>query len=154
MKKERIARVKRLSPLPRYNEIFTPDIICKTDRGTAVNINDLINRSELNERLDGDISLFRDLLEIFTGDYPRLRSEIIQAIDDGDSEKLGKRAHTVKGAVSNFSAISAYQAALNLEKTGKSGDLSSAGENLKKLEEAVDETIKALQVISDSGSIL
>ncbi len=73
-----------------------------------MNIEDIINRKELSERLDGDFELFKELVEIFLTDSDKLIKNIEDAINDKDSEKIRKSAHTLKGAVSNFSAEKSY----------------------------------------------
>ena len=63
---------------------------------------------------------------MFMEDVPNMLAEIESAVRNGDSDGLRKSAHTLKGAVSNFSAQNAQDAAWALEQIGRSGDLSEA----------------------------
>jgi HPt (histidine-containing phosphotransfer) domain-containing protein len=53
-----------------------------------------------------------------------------EALKKNDAAAIRFIAHTVKGAVSNFGAQSAYDAAFVLEKIGEGGDLSEAAKSL------------------------
>jgi HPt (histidine-containing phosphotransfer) domain-containing protein len=74
------------------------------------------------------------VIGLFVDDYPRTLSEIRGAIQQSDPESLGKAAHTLKGAVSNFGAHSAVQAALTLEDMAKNKDMTGAVTALENLE--------------------
>ena len=111
-------------------------------------IEDVINRDDLRERLDGDMDLYCELVDIFLEDSDVLLSAIEDAIKAKDSEKVGKNAHTIKGAVSNFSAQKAFEAALALEKIGKNDEfdkIPAAFERLKKEIETAKEAMKLLK---------
>ncbi len=98
-----------------------------------MSIENSINRKSLIERLDGDFDLFKELAQLFLADIPKLLSATEEGIKTNNSEKIGKSAHTIKGAVSNFSAEKAYQAALTLEKIGKNNELEKAEASYKEL---------------------
>ncbi len=119
-----------------------------------MNVDDYINREELNDRLDGDMDLFRELTEIFLNDSVSLLEKIDSALSSGDATMVGKTAHTLKGAVSNFSATRAFEAALNLEKIGKTGDLSKAPEAFEKLKIEVENLKAAMNELMGKSSIL
>lgn len=108
-------------------------------------INDIINRDELRERLDNDMELFIELVEIFVNDSAKLLNNIDEAIKKEDSSSVGKTAHTLKGAVSNFSAIKAYESALELEKIGKNGEIDKAPVTFETLKKEVEILIQALE---------
>ncbi len=110
-------------------------------------IEDVINRKELSERLDGDMDLFRELAELFIEDSQKLLNTIKEAIDNKDSEKLRKYAHTIKGSVSNFSAPEAYEAAYELENIGRNNELEKAGEGYSLLLSKIDEAREAMKLL-------
>jgi len=56
-------------------------------------------------------------------------------------------AHAIKGSVGNFAAQSAFATALRLEKTGRQGDLTGAGEAWKQLEAEIEELTRALTAL-------
>ena len=56
-------------------------------------------------------------------------------------------AHTVKGAVGNFAAAAAVEAAGRLEMMGRDNDFTHAKEACRKLEEALEGVRTALQAL-------
>lgn len=116
-----------------------------------MSIENAINRKSLSERLDGDFDLFKELAQLLITDLPKLLSAIEEAITSGNIEKIGKSAHTIKGAVSNFSADRAYQAALALEKIGKNNELEKADASFRELLKEIDSMKEALsQLIAEN----
>jgi two-component system sensor histidine kinase/response regulator len=102
------------------------------------------NREAALERVDGDEVFLGELVDIFLAERPRLMSEIHDAIQRGDPVSVKRSAHALKGALANFCAESAYQAALSLEEIGRRGELQGAPtayatlvEILARLEEAL-----------------
>ncbi|MBD3181523.1 PAS domain S-box protein [Candidatus Poribacteria bacterium] len=93
-----------------------------------------IDKNDVMERVDGDMELLSDMIEIFMEEYPSLLAEIKQAIDNKDNKSLEYSAHSLKGSVGNFGSQEVFDAALNLEIIGRNGNLSEAPavlENLK-----------------------
>lgn len=114
--------------------------------------NEPINRPELSERLDGDFDLFRELTDLFFDDSASLISRIKNSIDSGDMEGLRKNAHTLKGAVSNFSAQGAYEAAFELETAGRNNCADGLAEKLAALENEIQAVILDMKSIIEKGS--
>lgn len=56
------------------------------------------------ERVDGDIDLLKEVIEIFLEDSPNLMTALRSAIRIGEAEAIEKAAHTLKGAAANISA--------------------------------------------------
>ncbi len=110
-------------------------------------VNTIINRNDLKERLDGDVDLLHDLVEIFIDDSVNLINNIENAINAKDASAIGKTAHTLKGAVSNFSAQKAYEIALKIEKMGKAGEI-AVNEEFESLKKEIDLTKKALEFLT------
>lgn len=119
-----------------------------------MNISDYLNREELNERLDGDMELFRELADIFVTDSTSLLEKIQESLDNGDAAAVGKSAHTLKGAVSNFSAKKAFDTALTLEKIGKTGDLAEAPDAFKDLKIEVQHARDAIEALAKEDSLV
>jgi HPt (histidine-containing phosphotransfer) domain-containing protein len=63
---------------------------------------------------------------LFLEETPRLLAEIQSSILHRDARALAHVAHTLKGAVGNFGAQAAFEAALRLEAMGRGGDLTQA----------------------------
>jgi CheY-like chemotaxis protein len=98
-------------------------------------------------RIDNDLGLFQELVEIFVDDYPRLLAEIREALAQKDAWRLKVAAHTLKGAVANFEANAAFEAAKKLEKIGTEGNLEGAEEVFSELEQALERLHPALEKI-------
>jgi HPt (histidine-containing phosphotransfer) domain-containing protein len=61
---------------------------------------------------------------------------------------LREAAHALKGAVSNFAAASATEAAQRLQKMGETGDLTAARSAYALLEDEIARLRQALRVIA------
>lgn len=85
------------------------------------------------EQTGGDRKVLKEVIDIYRQEYPMQLEEIRQAVSKKDANALMRVAHTIKGAVSNFGAKSAFEAALALESIGKNGDLSNAADIASKL---------------------
>ena len=93
-----------------------------------------IDAARLLERVGGDRRAAAEVARIFLADAPRRTREIRSAIVQGDARALRAAAHTLKGAVSNFGAQGAVDAAFELQKLGDSGELEEAPAALERLE--------------------
>ena len=87
-----------------------------------------LDRAVALERLGGDEELLQEVAALFLEEYPSIMSQIHEAAESRNAHRLERAAHTLKGSVSNFGAESAVEAALALEKIGRSGDLTGVGE--------------------------
>jgi len=117
-----------------------------------MNGNNTLNIPELEERLDGDFELFVELSELFVEDSFTLLQKIEDSIVKNDSDALRKSAHTLKGAVSNFSAQRAYDAAYELEIAGKDKVFENSDEKLALLKNEIAEVINAMKLLVTKGS--
>ena len=109
---------------------------------------DLPDRKKILELFDGDEKLFREVAEIFSGDYPRQLSAIREAVQQADAAALERAAHLLKGSVGSFGAPGPFYAAQRLENMGRDGDLTAAPEALARLEEkagALQNTLREFQ---------
>jgi len=88
-------------------------------------------------RLEGDIALFGELVELFRADLPRRLSDLRHSVESGDAGGLERAAHTLKGAVNSFggSAVSAALAAL--EDLARDGALAGATARVTDIERDV-----------------
>jgi two-component system sensor histidine kinase/response regulator len=76
--------------------------------------------------VDGDQDLLLDLMAMFLEDYPKSVEELKEAITSGDALRTERLAHSLKGAVANFGAHTAYALAYDLERRGHHGELEHA----------------------------
>ena len=81
----------------------------------------LFDRRALIESLGGDLELYGEIVRLFLSHYPHELDNLQHALAAGDAEKLHRIAHSLKGAISNFSAPRATAAARSLEMALKGG---------------------------------
>lgn len=114
--------------------------------------NEPIDRAELAERLDSDFDLFRELADLFFDDSASLMGRIKSSIDSGDMEGLRKNSHTLKGAVSNFSAQGAYDAAFELETAGRNSNTDGLAGKYSSLENEIRAVVLDMKSMLEKGS--
>jgi two-component system, sensor histidine kinase and response regulator len=99
------------------------------------------------EAVDGDGTLLRELVTLFHEDSPALREELRAALAAGDASRLGRAAHKLAGAVSNFHARDTLQTARRLEELARAGNLCEVPAALAELESALTELYPALDAL-------
>jgi PAS domain S-box-containing protein len=100
---------------------------------------EILNEATLLARFGGDLELLKDVVQLFLDECPKMVIGIREAVERGDARELERAAHKMKGAVANFAASAAYDAALHLEVMGREGHLDRAREALGQLESALEE---------------
>ena len=106
---------------------------------------DPIDRAEALMRVEGDGELMASLVDIFFVEVGPMMASIRAAVASSDAEKLEKAAHRLKGSVSIFCAHTVTQAALELEKMGRGGNLATAGETFARVEQLMTALEPALK---------
>ena len=98
-------------------------------------------------RVGGDVELLREVVGLFLDDYPQSLEMIRDAVNKGDKSNLERHAHSLKGSVSTFGAQEAFEAAQELERQGRTGDLACAQDGLSRLEQALTALRPDLEVL-------
>jgi two-component system, sensor histidine kinase and response regulator len=111
----------------------------------------VIDRTELLDRVGGDMGLLRRMVDVFVKEYPKRLSEIGKAVEVGDAARLEKAAHTLHGTLASFAAAAAKNAARKLEEMARSEDLTHAHDAVLKLEEEIIIAREALVSIVEGG---
>jgi HPt (histidine-containing phosphotransfer) domain-containing protein len=91
------------------------------------------------ERVEGDEELLKEIAQIFLDTVDEMMSEVKSAIVAKDPKRLQSAAHALKGAVANFSAPEATDAAYNLEMKGRNGDMQGWDAGLLRLQIALSQ---------------
>jgi len=104
------------------------------ENSTSKHIVSAFNLDEALARVDGDWQLLGELATLFLEECPHMLAEIREALAAQDPKALQHSAHTLKGSVGNFGAVTVFHAALTLEKMGRQQDLSTASDALVQLE--------------------
>ena len=102
------------------------------------------------ERVGGDRRELRALVRLFLADCPRALARIREAIASGSARALRDSAHALKGAVANFAAAAAVEAAQRLQAMGQSGALAGAEDAYRDLAGRIREVRRALKLFAAS----
>jgi len=103
-----------------------------------------VDLPRLLERVGGDRKALADLVRIFRADWPKQVARLREAVRESDAQALRSAAHALKGAVSNFAAPGATEAALRLQKMGEAGQLVGAEAALESLKGEIETLLAAL----------
>jgi HPt (histidine-containing phosphotransfer) domain-containing protein len=95
------------------------------------------DRDAAMARVGGDAELLKELAELFEEEWPRSLTLLREAVERGDPAAVQNAAHGLKGAVANFGARPAVDAASELEKLAREARLAEAPQALAALEEAL-----------------
>lgn len=98
-------------------------------------------------RIHGDVTLLRELVELFTLEVPGMLAKIEEAIQQGSPSDLEKASHRVKGPMLQFSAHVSAAIALQLEESGRIGSMARAEELFQKLRQEISELQQALHAM-------
>jgi signal transduction histidine kinase/DNA-binding response OmpR family regulator len=109
--------------------------------------NGVLDESVLLTRAEGDTELLKKLIDSFLETSPREMQEIRDAIARGDARTVERAAHHFKGSLGTLSASQAFRTAASLELVAQSGDLTSASEICRALEEDVGLLRQALREV-------
>jgi HPt (histidine-containing phosphotransfer) domain-containing protein len=102
------------------------------------------------ERTGGDVELLKELAGLFLQEYPKLIANLRAAVKARDPKKVDSSSHALKGAVANFGARAAVDAALWLEGRGRSGDMEGIEDGLAALEKVLEPLLGELKALQDS----
>jgi HPt (histidine-containing phosphotransfer) domain-containing protein len=105
---------------------------------------DNLNRASILERIGDNQELLNELIQLFLGEAPQLIEAMRNALQQGDMRELGRSAHSMKGAASNFSAYGTVSAASQLENDANNGDSESAKASLATLEAVFERLLPEL----------
>jgi CheY-like chemotaxis protein len=104
----------------------------------------LLDEVEALARVGGDRDLLVELAEVFLEECPGLMKAVEGAVASGDPARVKAAAHSLKGAVDNFAARDAFEAALRLEMLGRDGNLSGIHEAWSTLQREIERLKPAL----------
>jgi two-component system, sensor histidine kinase and response regulator len=111
-----------------------------------------LSQQEVLGRVAGDKELLRTLVNMFVEACPGQLAALGESIRRGDAPMVRRQAHTLMGAIANFGATSAVEAALQLETLGAANDLTGAEEVWQRLDAALQELPAALTKLLEEPS--
>jgi CheY-like chemotaxis protein len=109
----------------------------------------LVDDELLSKAFDGDWDFFKEVVEVFLEDYPRLLDNLRQSLNEGDSDTFMRSAHSLKGMLKNFKFNAAADIAFNLEKKGRESDLNGVQPEIDNLTARIVEVDNKLRKMID-----
>lgn len=103
-------------------------------------------------RVHGDMTLLRELVELFAAEVPGMLARIEKAIEHGSPSDLEKASHKIKGSMLQFSAHAAAAIALQLEEIGRIGSMAGTERLLQKLRQEISELEQILRAMVRNGA--
>ncbi|MCY4352407.1 MAG: response regulator [Gemmatimonadetes bacterium] len=107
-----------------------------------------IDIDRIMTRVGGRKQILKKMVDIFTEELPDQIAALHRAIDQQSPEDLRQTAHALKGAIANFDAKVAYEAAFALEQMGKLNNLSQAPATCQTLERELSVVQNALKELT------
>ena len=97
-----------------------------------------IDFGEVLDRIGGDTSFLKELLNIYFQEYEKKKGLLDRAIADQDFTQLSELGHSLKGSSANLSLTRLRKIAHVLETAGKEKKLQSAREAVQALDVEVE----------------
>jgi HPt (histidine-containing phosphotransfer) domain-containing protein len=85
------------------------------------------DREAAMERVDDDLELFYEVVQVFAAELPGDLERLNQAVASNDYSRIEREAHRIKSGIGNLGGMQAHEAAHALEKAAydKDSDISS-----------------------------
>ena len=98
----------------------------------------ILDREAALSRVGGDVDLLREVGVLFLEECSIALTGLRNAVDARDSQSIERQAHSFKGSVSTFGVGAAFQAAYELERQGRSRNLSGVESNFQRFESSLE----------------
>lgn len=105
---------------------------------TTVEALPVFDYDDFLERMDGDMDLLREVIEIFLEDAPGLMGALRLAIHGGKKDAMERAAHTLKGAAANISAKGLQSLSGKIQEMIKKGEVTQIEKLLGEMETHYD----------------
>jgi len=100
-------------------------------------------------RCSGNRALAARLLGDFVSQTAEDIAAISRAADEGDPDRIAKAAHRLKGAAGNLALYASEEAAAELDKLGRAGNIADAGGLIAALREEA-EGVAGMRVLEEA----
>jgi two-component system sensor histidine kinase/response regulator len=97
---------------------------------TAAERSEACDLAGLLVRVENDMDLLHEMIDLFLDNAPLLLAEIEHAITRRDCQALERAAHALKGAAQSMGGVPAAKAAFGLEEMGRANNLDSVDQPL------------------------
>ncbi|MEA3416727.1 MAG: response regulator, partial [Thermodesulfobacteriota bacterium] len=105
----------------------------------------VFDKPAMMSRLMDDEDLARTVIAGFLEDMPKQISALKSFVEQGEAEQAGAQAHKIKGAAANIGGEALREAAFEMEKAGKTGDLSALSVSMTDLEKHFERLKEAME---------
>lgn len=85
-----------------------------------------IDMESVLERVGGDESFLRELLDIYVEDFIEKYGQLEQAISERDANNIREIGHSLKGSSGNLSLTELHETAYGIESSGRENDIDKA----------------------------
>jgi HPt (histidine-containing phosphotransfer) domain-containing protein len=127
------------------NEIYNKKDVAAGDSENIKISEYPVNLNKMLEEFQGDIDFVLEVIGDFISDVTGQINVIEGALEEGDSEKIRKEAHAVKGGALNINADALSNVAYELETAGRSGNLDSGSVLFETLKDEVNRLDKFIR---------
>jgi HPt (histidine-containing phosphotransfer) domain-containing protein len=107
------------------------ELVCNSTLAAAGHV----DLAGLRRRVDDNVELLQELIELFLNNSPRLLTQMQAAVAERDCRRLERAAHTMKGSLLNLCAATGAELAFELESACRDEDLDQAQMVLSRLHE-------------------
>ncbi|MDX2246399.1 MAG: Hpt domain-containing protein [Bacteroidia bacterium] len=112
---------------------------------TSWNYLDDMARASIEELMDGDPELISDLVNTLIASSPDLLKEIEVGIKTGNATQIREAAHALKSSNAQLGALSFSELCAEMEKRGRSGEISDIETLYEKIMEEFERVASALE---------
>jgi HPt (histidine-containing phosphotransfer) domain-containing protein len=113
---------------------------------------DILDHAEALARVEDDAELLAEMAELFLESHVEQLSAIQSGFETRDLQLVRNAAHNLKGAIGNFAAREAFEAARRLEQEASEGNLNEAAEAYTRLKDTLERLKKALAGITEGSA--
>ncbi len=106
----------------------------KDASSTGLGYGDILDIDGPMKKLDGDMELYGELVDVFADIFPGHLSSLQGAIRTGDASLARLSAHTIRGGASNIGAVGIYNITTEMENAAETGDLEKVSELVVELQ--------------------
>ena len=105
----------------------------------------VFDQDALQRRMMGDEELMRAVAEAFVLDMNGMVEQLKSHVDSGDMQNVGAMGHKIKGAAVAMGGVALGEAAMQIERAGRSAEPARLEETLPVLERRYDELKRAMR---------
>jgi Amt family ammonium transporter len=119
----------------------------KSSSESKVGLEDVVNFDCARARIPGGENALRDLAQLLCEEAPRLLQVIRRALAEGDTQRLQREAHTLKGSADVFAAKGVVEKSQQLEALAKEGRLEESRALVEQLDLEIQQLTAALRAL-------